>query len=100
MELVSCRPRIVQPTGPWGRRMLPASTAAATSATAGTTLLGFVDAQRAAAHVFAVEGADRRVSVLIVHLHEAEAARPTGFAVGHDPGLVHCAVIREQIAEL
>jgi len=45
---------------------------------------GFVDRQRSAAHVLAVEGGDGRLGFLIAaHLHKAEALGPAGIPV-HD----------------
>src|SRR5262249_30255683 len=58
-----------------------ASSPAAASATA-AAILGFVDAQRPSAHVAPVQLVDRLIGVPVVHLHEPEAARTAGLAVG------------------
>ena len=59
-----------------------ASAAATTASAAAAAILRFVDAQRTAAHVASVQLVDRLIGVPVVHLHEAEAARAAGFAVG------------------
>src|SRR5262249_13176179 len=68
-----------------GSGLPTAAAAAASPAAASTTaaaILGFVDAQRAPAHVAPIQLVDRLIGVPVVHLHEAEAARAAGFAVG------------------
>src|SRR6185436_11964373 len=59
-----------------------AASPAAAAATTTAAILCFVDAQRATAHVASVQLVDRLIGVPVVHLHEAEAARAAGFAVG------------------
>ena len=64
-----------------GSNGLPAAAAtAATTATAGLTRLRFIHAQRAAAHVLAVQLADSGLCSGLIHLHEAEATGAAGFA--------------------
>ncbi len=64
-----------------------AAAAETTTTTAAAAALfarpGFIDGQGTPTEVSAVQGADRRSSSVIVHLDEAETARPTGLAIGH-----------------
>src|SRR5262249_54640058 len=70
----------------------------AAAATARRALASFVDRQRAAVQILAVQGADGGLSLLIARdVNEAEAARLTGHPVGHDldtEGLDPCALER------
>jgi hypothetical protein len=62
-----------------------AEATAATAAAALGTFLSLVDAQRTTVEVRAVHGRDGSLCLLLVgHRDETEAARATGFAIGHD----------------
>src|SRR5579871_3657629 len=72
--------------------------AAAVATAAAGTLLRLVHAQRATAEILAVEALDRARRISAGHLHEAEAARAAGVAVGDQAHRLDGAVLREQLA--
>src|SRR5580698_11468867 len=78
-----------------------AATAAATTtaATAGLTRLRFIDAQRTAAHVLAVQLADSGCSGGLVHLDEAEATGASGLAVRDQLHRMNGAELLELLAD-
>jgi hypothetical protein len=86
-----------------------ATTAAATTtATAATTTAAtlfartsFIDGQRPAIVLLAVDPFDRGESFLIaVHFHEAKAFAPAGVAIHDDVGTLHRAVFAEHLVEI
>src|SRR5207244_1690384 len=82
----------------------PAAGAAAARAAAVTAAalrgLGDLDFDLATIDVLTVEARDGLLSVLLArHLHEAEAPRPAGVAVGHDAGRFDVADRSEDFAQ-
>src|SRR5205085_10765812 len=62
--------------------------------------LGFVDGQRAAVVVLAVERRDGRLSLLIgAHFHETESLAASGHAVADDFSALHGSVRAKQLLE-
>src|SRR5215831_12662276 len=81
-----------------------AATTTTTTAAAPTRcpLARLAHGERTAAERLAVQGGDRRLSLVVGrHLHEREAARPAGLPVGDDLDLLDlAAVLLEERAEL
>src|SRR5262245_32115378 len=95
------RRRLRAPSGPTDFDfMIGASSTAsvAAAATAARLVLRFIHLQRAAAEVLAVQRLHRALRVRARHFHEAEAARPTGFAIVDERDFFHGAVCGEQFA--
>jgi hypothetical protein len=76
-----------------------AATTAAAAAGA-RAILGFIHAQRTAAHVESVQGAHRALGVRLRHFDEAEAARPAGLAVGREGNGLDGAVLAKQFLDV
>src|ERR1019366_3366366 len=83
----------------------PATPAAATTTAAIATaaaaagaglILRFVDTQRASAQIVSIQVLNGTRRIGLVHLHEAEAARPTGFTIRRQRHLFDGAVLAEQ----
>ena len=75
--------------------------AAATVSRAFFTWAGFVDGQRTAHEILAVESLDDSVSTLpIGHGGERETAWAAGHFVHHDEDFAHLAVLREEITDV
>jgi hypothetical protein len=55
------------------------------------------DAQRATAHVEAIERLHGALRISLRHLDEAEAARPTGFTIGRQSDGLDGAMLREEV---
>ena len=73
-----------------------AATTTATSVGALFTRAGLVDGQRAAIHVFAIEGFDRGIGFAnIRHRDEGKTLRPAGEFVHNDAGLINGAISSE-----
>lgn len=84
---------------------LPAPATAATAATTGTasatlSLLRFIYAQGATAHVLAVQGLDGPLRIGTRHFHEPEATGTTGLAVVDQCDGLHRAMLLEQLTHL
>src|SRR5687768_11248323 len=78
-----------------------AATAAATTAATILAGLGFVDRQRPAAVLLAVQRRDRGLRLVVAtHFHEPEALRAPGHAVADHFGALHRAVLREQLFQV
>jgi hypothetical protein len=74
-----------------------AAIATATAAAASAWLiLGFIDAQRASAQIVTIQVLNGTRRIGLVHLHEAEAARPTGLTIRRQRHFFYCAVLAEQ----
>ena len=67
-----------------------------TTAAAALALLRFIDAQRTATHVLAIQGLDRALCVCARHFDEAEAARAARFAIVDQRHGLHLPVLLEQ----
>src|SRR5262249_56508146 len=84
-----------------GRLPAPAAAAAARAASVATTALrglGYFHFDLATIDVLTIEARHRLLSVLLTgHLHEAEAARPAGVAIGHDASRFDAAVGGEDL---
>jgi len=82
------------------------TTAAAESAAAATTTAaesavglgtGFIDVQCASVEGVSIEGGNGLIRLaFIFHFDECETARPSGFAIRHNPGAIHLAVPFEE----
>jgi hypothetical protein len=75
------------------------ATAVAATAAAATTaglVLSLIHTQWSATHIVAIEVLDRARSVRLTHLHEAEAARATGFSVSRQRHGFNGAMLCEQ----
>src|SRR5687768_17397686 len=92
--------RFVAPasTGPFSPATAGRPAAAAAAPTSALALAGDVHLQVAAFEGVAIERLDRLLGPL--HLHEGEAAGPTGVAVGDHLDRGDFAVLREQAAEV
>ena len=76
---------------------LPATTAAATAATAATrTVLGFVDTQRTTAHVGAIQCLNGTSSVLLRHFNKTEPALAASLAINRKGDRFDRAVLGKQ----
>jgi hypothetical protein len=62
--------------------------------------LSFIDSQRTAAHVFAVQGLNGALCIGAWHFHKAEATRTTGFAIIDQRNRLDRAVLLKQLANL
>ncbi len=76
------------------------STTTAAAATRARALLRLVHAQRTTAEVVAVQGGHGALGIGLRHLHEAEATRPAGLAIGRQRDRVDGAVLREQVTDV
>ena len=83
----------------------PATAAVATAATTATTTAAFattslVDRQGATVKLFAVEGADGRVGLVIArHFDERKTPGPSGLTIGNDVDTGHFAELFERLAQ-
>jgi hypothetical protein len=59
-----------------------AAAARTTTATRARLVLRFIHAQRATAHRITIQALNGTGGISLAHLHEAEAAWPTGLAIG------------------
>jgi hypothetical protein len=75
--------------------------AATAAAFARRTFAGFVDRQRTAAEVIAIEGLNGRFHVLLgFHLHEAEAARAARLPIFDHLRGAHCAMSGKELLQI
>jgi hypothetical protein len=74
------------------------ATRTTTAAASAGLVLGFVDAQRTAAHRVTIQRLDSTRGISLRHLHEAESTRATRFPVSRKRNGLYRAVLREQRA--
>lgn len=79
---------------------VPIATAATTTTAASSSraFLSLIDAERAAAHVLAIEVLDSARGIGAGHLHKAEAAWPAGLAIGDEAHRFHGSMLAKQVA--
>jgi hypothetical protein len=74
------------------------ATRTTTTATSAGLVLGFIDAQRTAAHRVTIQRLDCARGISLRHFHEAESTRATRFPVSRKRNGLHRAMLREQRA--
>jgi hypothetical protein len=79
-----------------GQASVAACATAAVAARRALALLGFVDLERAALEVGAVERLHGATGIRIRHFDEAEASQAAGLAVGDQGNLIDSTVLREK----